>query len=83
MSVKKEDVEAFLDGNPAFAQEYFNKSLSPAAMAKVSGLPEAKVDFGLYRELSQVEESNFLFEMIKDMQENVNMERVEIGRAHV
>ncbi|XP_046901113.1 rod cGMP-specific 3',5'-cyclic phosphodiesterase subunit beta [Hypomesus transpacificus] len=76
MSVKKEDVEAFLDGNPAFAQEYFNKSLSPAAMAKVSGLPEAKVDFGLYRELSQVEESNFLFEMIKDMQENVNMERV-------
>ena len=43
MSAKQEDVEAFLDGNPAFALEYFKKSLSPAAMAMVSGLDRKSV----------------------------------------
>uniref|UniRef100_A0A8C8K1H0 Phosphodiesterase n=1 Tax=Oncorhynchus tshawytscha TaxID=74940 RepID=A0A8C8K1H0_ONCTS len=76
MSATKEDVEKFLDGNPAFAQGYFNKKLTPGALSVMAGIPESKVDFGMLQELSQIEEGQILFDLIKEMQENVNMEKV-------
>lgn len=121
MSVQKEDVEKFLNGNPAFAQQYFAKKMDPASISKVSGL--SKTDFSQFQELSQVsflpplhvfqgkkqaaciychtwldllclgpnfqyetifyclfffkfEESQIMYDLIKDMQENINMEKV-------
>lgn len=100
MGIQQEDVEKFLEGNPAFAQQYFSKKMDPASLSKVSGLGQA--DFSQFQELSQVrtlalrpnariqvghfssnsvlcpkfEESQILYELIKDMQENINMERV-------
>uniref|UniRef100_A0A4W5MPZ4 Phosphodiesterase n=1 Tax=Hucho hucho TaxID=62062 RepID=A0A4W5MPZ4_9TELE len=76
MSATKEDVEKFLDGNPAFAQGYFNKKLTPGALSVMAGIPESKVDFGMLQELSQIEEGQIFFDLIKEMQENVNMEKV-------
>ncbi|KAG2466183.1 PDE6B phosphodiesterase, partial [Polypterus senegalus] len=76
MSVSEEDVSKFLDGNPSFARQYFDKKLRPEAITKVLGRDEAKVDFTSFRELSQVEESEILFELIRDMQESINMEKV-------
>uniref|UniRef100_H3A7M4 Phosphodiesterase n=1 Tax=Latimeria chalumnae TaxID=7897 RepID=H3A7M4_LATCH len=76
MSIKKEDVEKFLDGNPAFAKEYFDKKLRPEAIATVLGRDRPAVDFTCFRELCQVEESEILFELIRDMQESINMEKV-------
>lgn len=120
MSVQQEDVEKFLNGNPAFAQQYFAKKMDPASVSKVSGL--SKTDFSQFQELSQVsflpplhvfqgkyqagclychmwldllclgpnlkyetvfyhlffkfEESQIMYDLIKDMQENINMEKV-------
>uniref|UniRef100_A0AAQ6A8P0 Phosphodiesterase n=1 Tax=Amphiprion ocellaris TaxID=80972 RepID=A0AAQ6A8P0_AMPOC len=65
MGAKKEDVENFLKGNPAFAQQYFAKKMNPSSVAKISGLPE-----------KQVEESQIMYDLIKDMQENINVEKV-------
>ncbi|XP_038589995.1 rod cGMP-specific 3',5'-cyclic phosphodiesterase subunit beta [Micropterus salmoides] len=76
MSVQKEDVEKFLKGNPEFAKKYFAKKMNPAFISKASGLPEKKVDFSQFQELSQFEESQIMYEVIKDMQENINMEKV-------
>ncbi|KAG5272793.1 hypothetical protein AALO_G00169360 [Alosa alosa] len=76
MSVSKEDVAKFLDGNQAFATSYFNKKLSAGAIASAMGVEESTVDFTMFKEVSQVEESEILFDVIKDMQENVNMEKV-------
>ncbi|XP_044190613.1 rod cGMP-specific 3',5'-cyclic phosphodiesterase subunit beta [Thunnus albacares] len=76
MGVQKEDVETFLKGNPAFAQQYFAKKMSPDFISKVSGLPEKQVDFSQLQELSQVEESRIMYDLIKDMQENINVEKV-------
>uniref|UniRef100_A0AAR2KYB4 Phosphodiesterase n=1 Tax=Pygocentrus nattereri TaxID=42514 RepID=A0AAR2KYB4_PYGNA len=76
MSVKSEDVEKFLDGNPGFAKNYFAKKLKPGAVASVMGIPESKVDLESFKEISQVEEGEMFFDLIKDMQENVNMEKV-------
>lgn len=76
MSINKEDVEKFLDGNLSFARQYFDKKLRPEAIASVLGRAEPLVDFTSFRELSQVEESEILFELIRDMQESINMEKV-------
>lgn len=75
MSLSEEQVHRFLDQNPGFADQYFGKKLSPedAARACEDGCPEGCASF---RELCQVEESAALFELVQDMQESVNMERV-------
>lgn len=75
MSLSEEQVRTFLDGNPTFAHQYFGKKLSPE---NVAGACEDGwlADCGSLRELCQVEESAALFELVQDMQESVNMERV-------
>lgn len=55
MGAQQEDVEKFLQGNPAFAQKYFAKKMDPASLSKVSGLSQA--DFSQFQELSQVRTS--------------------------
>ncbi|XP_066431023.1 rod cGMP-specific 3',5'-cyclic phosphodiesterase subunit beta-like [Eleutherodactylus coqui] len=76
MSLKKEDVAAFLDKNPEFTDKYFKKKLKPETIASAFGRKDLSVDFATFRELAQVEESEILFELIRDMQESINMERV-------
>ncbi|XP_074131008.1 rod cGMP-specific 3',5'-cyclic phosphodiesterase subunit beta isoform X2 [Sminthopsis crassicaudata] len=75
MALGQEDVEKFLKENPTFTEEYFEKVLSPE---NVIGACEGRglVDFSTFKELCQVEESELLFELVQDMQENVNMEKV-------
>uniref|UniRef100_A0A8C3VVK7 Phosphodiesterase n=1 Tax=Catagonus wagneri TaxID=51154 RepID=A0A8C3VVK7_9CETA len=75
MSLNEEQVQEFLDQNPSFADQYFGKKLSPenAASACEDRCPPGGASF---RELCQVEESAALFELVQDMQESVNMERV-------
>nr|XP_023664299.1 rod cGMP-specific 3',5'-cyclic phosphodiesterase subunit beta-like isoform X1 [Paramormyrops kingsleyae] len=76
MSVTKEDVTKFLDENPEFAKVYFDKKLKVGAIAAVMSRPESSVDFASFKELSQVEEAEMLFDLIHNMQESVNMEKV-------
>ncbi|KAG8593581.1 hypothetical protein GDO81_000886, partial [Engystomops pustulosus] len=76
MSLKKEDVASFLDNNPGFTEKYFKKKLKPETITTAFGRKELAVDFATFRELVQVEESEILFELIKDMQESINMEKV-------
>ncbi|XP_029940500.1 rod cGMP-specific 3',5'-cyclic phosphodiesterase subunit beta [Salarias fasciatus] len=76
MGVQKEDVEKFLNGNPDFAKKYFAKKMNPSSLSKISGLPEKQIDFDKFQELSQVEESRIMYDLIKDMQENINVEKV-------
>lgn len=75
MSLSEEHVQQFLDQNPSFADQYFEKKLSPEHVAGAceDGQP---LDCASFRELCQVEESAALFELVQDMQESVNMERV-------
>ncbi|GAB0204986.1 rod cGMP-specific 3',5'-cyclic phosphodiesterase subunit beta [Grus japonensis] len=56
MSISEDDVEKFLDGNPAFAKQYFEKKLRTESWDS--------------------NESDILFELIQDMQESINMEKV-------
>ncbi|KAM8958417.1 rod cGMP-specific 3',5'-cyclic phosphodiesterase subunit beta isoform 2-T2 [Lycaon pictus] len=75
MSLSEEQVQHFLDQNPDFTDQYFGKTLSPEHVAGACGDGQP-TDCASFRELCQVEESTALFELVQDMQESVNMERV-------
>lgn len=75
MSLSEQQVRGFLDQNPSFAHQYFGKQLSPELVAGACG-DGVPVGCGSLRELCQVEESRALFELVQDMQESINMERV-------
>uniref|UniRef100_A0A8C6YCY4 Phosphodiesterase n=1 Tax=Naja naja TaxID=35670 RepID=A0A8C6YCY4_NAJNA len=59
MSINKEEVETFLDSNPDFAKQYFEKKLEDRAFF-----------------CPKMNETETLFELIQDMQESINMEKV-------
>lgn len=75
MSFSEEQVQDFFNQNFSFTDQYFGKKLS---LENVVGVYEdgCLVDCISFRELCQVEESAVLFELVQDMQESVNMERV-------
>ena len=54
MAEQKEDVQKFLDGNPAFTKTYFAKKMNPDSISKVASIPLKQVDFSQFDELSQV-----------------------------
>ncbi|GCB69778.1 rod cGMP-specific 3',5'-cyclic phosphodiesterase subunit alpha [Scyliorhinus torazame] len=74
MSSTKEDVEKFLDSNPTFAKEYYDTKLRPIHIANLLGSQQASIDYNMFREINCVEESEIIFELIRDMQD-VNMEK--------
>ncbi|XP_045145414.1 rod cGMP-specific 3',5'-cyclic phosphodiesterase subunit beta [Echinops telfairi] len=77
MSLSEERVQKFLDQNPGFVERYFEKPLAPEHAAKAAeGEARRPADCTSFRELCQVEESEALLELVRDMQEQVNMERV-------
>lgn len=75
MSLSEGQVHRFLEENPSFTDWYFGKKLSPENVASACE-ERPPVDCTSFRELCQVEESVALFELVQDMQESVNMERV-------
>uniref|UniRef100_A0A0D9RRK5 Phosphodiesterase n=1 Tax=Chlorocebus sabaeus TaxID=60711 RepID=A0A0D9RRK5_CHLSB len=75
MSLSEEQARSFLDQNPDFARQYFGKKLSPENVAAACE-DRCPPDCNSFQELCQVEESEALLELVQDMQENINMERV-------
>ncbi|KAK6475655.1 rod cGMP-specific 3',5'-cyclic phosphodiesterase subunit alpha-like [Huso huso] len=75
MTINSVDAEKFLDNNPAFAKEYYDSKFRPAVIRSLLGMKEAAVDFSSFHDLSSVEESEILFDLIRDLQENLQMER--------
>uniref|UniRef100_A0AAX7TXY4 Phosphodiesterase n=1 Tax=Astatotilapia calliptera TaxID=8154 RepID=A0AAX7TXY4_ASTCA len=82
MGVQKEDVEKFLNGNPDFAKKYFAKKMNTSTISKVSYsfifclLLILFLIFSDFSVLFKIEESKIMYDLIKDMQENINMEKV-------
>lgn len=77
MGVQKEDVEKFLNGNPAFAKQYFTKKMDSAVLSKMSGLPQKQIDFGHLQELSQVNMSG-----LEEKKDSWSLLLINICRKH-
>uniref|UniRef100_A0AAR2JLE6 Phosphodiesterase n=1 Tax=Pygocentrus nattereri TaxID=42514 RepID=A0AAR2JLE6_PYGNA len=66
----------FLDSNPAFAKQYYDTHFRAEVISNLlSTSKKAEVNFNQYHNLSSLEESEVVFDMVRDMQENLQMER--------
>uniref|UniRef100_A0A4W3JX45 Phosphodiesterase n=1 Tax=Callorhinchus milii TaxID=7868 RepID=A0A4W3JX45_CALMI len=67
-------MEKFLDSNFAFAKEYYDLTIHPKNVSNHMEAQVLPVDISNYRELDCVEESELIFELIRELQD-VNPER--------
>lgn len=73
--VTAEEVEKFLDSNVGFAKKYYNLRYRAKVISDLLGPREAAVDFSNYHSLSSVEESEIIFDLLRDFQENLQAEK--------
>ncbi|XP_028568762.2 rod cGMP-specific 3',5'-cyclic phosphodiesterase subunit beta [Podarcis muralis] len=73
MSINAGEVERFLDTHPDFARQYFEKKMGNGTPVATTNSHQRLEEF---TGLRQEEESEAFFELIQDMQESINMEKV-------
>ncbi|KAM5142431.1 cone cGMP-specific 3',5'-cyclic phosphodiesterase subunit alpha' [Mantella aurantiaca] len=75
--LKKEDVEKYLENNPQFAKEYFDKKLRCEAVSSLFNHKQQDLKDGAsFQELAQLEEANILLEVLRETEDTTNMEKV-------
>lgn len=68
--------EQFLDANPVFAKEYFDINFRPKIVSDLlDNNRKSTLNVSKFHELSSVEESEILFDLIRDIQDNLQMEK--------
>lgn len=70
----KDSVEKYLENNPQFAKEYFDKKLSTEVIAKT--FAENLKDQSSFKDVSQIQEANIIYDLVKEMQSQIVMEKV-------
>ncbi|XP_060233194.1 rod cGMP-specific 3',5'-cyclic phosphodiesterase subunit alpha isoform X2 [Meriones unguiculatus] len=73
--VTAEEVEKFLDSNIGFAKKYYNFHYRGKVISELLGAKEAAVDFSNYHDVNSVEESEIIFDLLRDFQENLQAEK--------
>ncbi|XP_057204992.1 rod cGMP-specific 3',5'-cyclic phosphodiesterase subunit alpha isoform X2 [Triplophysa rosa] len=75
-AVDKDVAEKFLDSNPTFAKQYYDSRFRAKVISDLlSTTKKTEVDISSYHDLNSVEECEIIFDMVRDMQENLQMER--------
>lgn len=68
--------EQFLDANPQFAKQYYDINFRPKVISDLlDNNRKAAVDVSKFHDLTMVEESEVLFDLVRDIQDNLNMEK--------
>ncbi|XP_017329787.1 rod cGMP-specific 3',5'-cyclic phosphodiesterase subunit alpha isoform X1 [Ictalurus punctatus] len=77
MAVVDQDVaERFLDSNPTFAKQYYDTHFRAQVVSNLlSTSKKTGVDISQYHDLSSVEESEVVFDMVRDLQDHLQMEK--------
>ncbi|XP_072519513.1 rod cGMP-specific 3',5'-cyclic phosphodiesterase subunit alpha [Salminus brasiliensis] len=75
-AVNKDVAEQFLDSNPAFAKEYYDSHFRAQVISNLlSTSKKTNVDISKHHNLTSLEESEVVFDMVRDLQENLQMEK--------
>lgn len=76
--VNKDAVEKYLENNPQFAKEYFDRKMRAEVLGSIFNVNPGDVKEGVsFKEMSRLEESNILFELVTEVQdEGGTMEKI-------
>lgn len=68
--------EQFLDANPQFAKRYYDINFRPKVVSDLlDSNRRTAVDTSEFHELTTVDESEILFDLVRDIQDNLQMEK--------
>uniref|UniRef100_A0A671WTB1 Phosphodiesterase n=1 Tax=Sparus aurata TaxID=8175 RepID=A0A671WTB1_SPAAU len=71
----KDSVEKYLENNPQFAKEYFDKKIRAEALSAAFSAPVDAKDGASFKDMNSVQEAAVIFEMIQELQKQVPMEQ--------
>ena len=71
----KDSVEKYLENNPQFAKEYFDKKMRPEALAAAFAEKLEIKDPASFKDVSQIQEAAIIFDLITEMQTVAVMEK--------
>lgn len=72
----KDSVEKFLDNNPQYAKEYFEKKIKEDVITAAFNTQVQVKDPASYKDVSTIQEAEFIFEIIKEIQSDNPMEKI-------
>lgn len=70
----KDSVEKYLENNPQFAKEYFDKKLRAEAISAAFSENLDIKDPSSYKDASQIQEATIIFDLVKELQPEAVME---------
>ncbi|KAM4636687.1 cone cGMP-specific 3',5'-cyclic phosphodiesterase subunit alpha' [Discoglossus pictus] len=74
--MKKEDVEKYLENNPQFAKEYFDRKLRCETVGSLFNNKKVEIKDGVsFRDITKLEEADILLELVMEFQEASDMEK--------
>lgn len=74
--LKKDDVQKYLENNPQFAKEYFDKKLRSEAVSSLFNHKQQDLKDGAsFQELAKLEEANILMEVLRETEDATNIEK--------
>lgn len=72
----KDTAEKFLDNNPQFAKEYYEKKVKADIITAAFNNTVQVKEPSSYKDVTTIQEAEFIFELIKEMQSNNPMEKI-------
>ncbi|KAF3842056.1 hypothetical protein F7725_024007 [Dissostichus mawsoni] len=73
--LRKDTVEKFLDNNPDFAKQYYDKKVQADVITVAFNNQVQVKEPSSYKDVSTIQESEFIFEIIKELKTNAPMEK--------
>lgn len=71
----KESVEKYLENNPQFAKEYFDKKVRAEALTAAFGAPLDVRDEASFKDVNAVQEAAIIFELLQELHSTGTMEK--------
>lgn len=71
----KGSVEKYLENNPQFAKEYFDKKLRAEALTAAFSAPVDIKDTASFKDVNSIQEAAIIFELVQELQKQGSMEQ--------
>lgn len=71
----KDSVEKYLENNPQFAKEYFDKKLRAEALTAAFSTPLDVKDTASFKDVNSVQEAAIIFDLVQELQRQGEMEK--------
>uniref|UniRef100_A0A4W6CYM0 Phosphodiesterase n=1 Tax=Lates calcarifer TaxID=8187 RepID=A0A4W6CYM0_LATCA len=75
LSPNTDSVEKYLENNPQFAKEYFDKKLRAEALSAAFSAPVDVKDTASFKDVNSVQEAAIIFELVQELQKQGEMEK--------